>query len=778
VLTVLQSVAGYSSHLDKLSSIFMAIGRSAPTQQALSLLYPQSKQLQTHLIEYHVVVVGFCHHIWAFVQRSAVGRIISALSELDLNRFQSDLEKWAKAIKEEVDLLSGQDIAEVKTLMTKGYSFWTQQRRLQKRLRILDLCSTYKFQTNWKQQRKLGNSSLITRCIEYDSWKSQANSSTLVIVGKLGSGKSVLMANIVDDLFSVTKAKHAPVAYFFCRYDDHDSLQARIILGSLTRQLLTSIEDFDLEKAFPDEGILQLDIDDLQSLLEHAFPQDQPAYIVLDGIDECDSATMNDVIRQLRELQKKMKLKLCVSVRIDPANHETLSLPSLDNARRVCLPDDNPDIEGYIRAELETRVESGKLKFGDPAVILEIAEKLTKGSQGMFLWVALQLKTLCKMRTDAAIRDALADLPRNLPETFSRILARSGQGGSSYQWRILALITAAFCPLTTEELREALSVTPGDTDWRPSSMINDITSALACCGSVLIVDEEEQTVRFVHHSFEQFLLERWKTADDVQFTRELAHKTITETTLTYLNYGVFGTQISTTVVPRVAVGSAPGQIISSVMMSSTKRDIALKLLKSWKSSKVDIGITMLDASHSKAPQSAEEFRFFAYSRSYCVAHLLSISTREPALSGLLARLLSRNRVQIDVTVEDSRKLLWRGIEDGDDALLQALLETGKADVDSKDTNGWTPLSWAAAGGHEAVVKLLVETGKADVDSKDTSGRTPLSRAAEGGHEAVVKLLVETGKADVDSKSTVGWTPLSWAAAGGHEAVVKLLRRGI
>jgi ankyrin repeat protein len=28
------------------------------------------------------------------------------------------------------------------------------------------------------------------------------------------------------------------------------------------------------------------------------------------------------------------------------------------------------------------------------------------------------------------------------------------------------------------------------------------------------------------------------------------------------------------------------------------------------------------------------------------------------------------------------------------------------DADSKDNNGQTPLSWAAASGHEAVVKLL------------------------------------------------------------------------
>ncbi|KAK3947967.1 hypothetical protein QBC32DRAFT_223034, partial [Pseudoneurospora amorphoporcata] len=56
---------------------------------------------------------------------------------------------------------------------------------------------------------------------------------------------------------------------------------------------------------------------------------------------------------------------------------------------------------------------------------------------------------------------------------------------------------------------------------------------------------------------------------------------------------------------------------------------------------------------------------------------------------------------------------------------------------------------AAENGHEAVIKLLLDTGKVDADPKDRDGRTALCMAAANGHEAVVKLLLDTGKVDAD-----------------------------
>jgi hypothetical protein len=57
-----------------------------------------------------------------------------------------------------------------------------------------------------------------------------------------------------------------------------------------------------------------------------------------------------------------------------------------------------------------------------------------------------------------------------------------------------------------------------------------------------------------------------------------------------------------------------------------------------------------------------------------------------------------------------------------------VLLKSRYDLDSKDSNGQTPLSWAASNGHEVVVKLLLDKG-AELESKDKSyGSAGSSRA--------------------------------------------------
>ena len=730
----------------------MAVGRSAPRYQMMALLYPRSKNLQSHLSEYFIVAVRLCHQLLRFTQKSAFGQFASALSDSDMKTYQSELDLWANTIKEEANLQMAKKIEEeaqensrFRTLSSRFFESGSFQQKMKTNLRVLDFCSVYEYETTWKQTRKVGNATLFNQTTEYQAWKGRAGSCTLMYTGKLGSGKSVLLANIVDDLNLYVQSKNITVAYFFCRHDIPESLKARTVIGSLARQLLRPISDLSIVAELLSETTSTLDFKKIFNLIKRALPPNYKAYFILDGLDECDYTEGKILIQELRKLQNTFVLLLCVSLRLEPNNALKLSPEQFNNATTFSIPDNNPDIKVFIGAELESCVESRKLVIGNPALILEIQDALLKGSQGMFLWVALQIESLCAMKTDNDIRDALADLPKDLSETFSRILRRSEGLGGPYQRRILELVTVARRPLTTEELRETLSVVPGDAVWNPARLLNDVYSTLTCCGCLLTVDEEELTIRLVHHSVKQFLLSGFKDLTNRAFTIDSAERKMSGIIITYLSYGVFETQLSTIVVPQIMTGSAPSTIIRSTLDSSASvQNLTLRFLKSRKRPNYDISKTLAETSKLFKPRSVDEFHFFSYAKSCWLQHILCTSEQEPAMYDLLLRLFKGKTVNTNATDEDGR----------------------------------TPLWWAAGNGHEAVAKLLLDSGKVHADSKDSSGRTPLWRAAENGHEAVVKLLLDSSKVHADSKASDGRTPLSWAAGNGHEAVVKLLQSSI
>jgi hypothetical protein len=140
----------------------------------------------------------------------------------------------------------------------------------------------------------------------------------------------------------------------------------------------------------------------------------------------------------------------------------------------------------------------------------------------------------------------------------------------------------------------------------------------------------------------------------------------------------------------------------------------------------------------------------------------------------LGEVMKESELQQNMGDSDDQDMLLAA-HNGDEVVIEQLLEKGiyQLYLDGKDSNGRSPLSWAAAKGNKASVKLLLE-GAADINSEDNYGQTPLTRAALYGHEAVVKLLIDEGALLESKDMDFGWTPLSWAAKLGNETVVMLL----
>jgi ankyrin repeat protein len=107
---------------------------------------------------------------------------------------------------------------------------------------------------------------------------------------------------------------------------------------------------------------------------------------------------------------------------------------------------------------------------------------------------------------------------------------------------------------------------------------------------------------------------------------------------------------------------------------------------------------------------------------------------------------------------------------GDVERVKALIEEGTA-VDARDESGCTPLHWAACGDSPAVGDYLITKG-ADVNATDNLRLTPLMWAHG---PPMMKLLIAKG-ADLHAKSerTGGRTRLQMACVAGETDIVNLL----
>jgi ankyrin repeat protein len=164
----------------------------------------------------------------------------------------------------------------------------------------------------------------------------------------------------------------------------------------------------------------------------------------------------------------------------------------------------------------------------------------------------------------------------------------------------------------------------------------------------------------------------------------------------------------------------------------------------------------------------------------------------------VVNLLYSNGYQVNSEGKDSRTALSYAAEKGHESVIKFLLENG-AILELKGNEGWTPLFFAAQNWHEAVFKLLLESGAehrtllsyaaqngheavvecllesgAELELKDSDGWTPVMFAAASGQEAVVKLLLTRDETDVDAKDIKGRTAFWHAVQGGHSSAAQQL----
>ena len=247
----------------------------------------------------------------------------------------------------------------------------TRQRK--RRARFLDSCSTYDYQCDLRQFKGRGHATWFSTNAAYQAWI--ASKGTLWCSGILGSGKSVLMANIIHEL--VISHSEAAVAYFFCRYDRLESLSAETVICSLARQIFQANSYNPAEEVTKDHD----KVEQITALLERLPSTTKNCIIIVDGLDECDNAVIRAILNFVSRIRKTFRnLRFCCSSRTEV----TAWASRLINTDHLLqMSDSDTAINDYISDALLDCLDTGRLSVGREDLIITIHDTLLEKAQGM-----------------------------------------------------------------------------------------------------------------------------------------------------------------------------------------------------------------------------------------------------------------------------------------------------------------------------------------------------------------------------------------------------------
>ncbi|CDM32148.1 hypothetical protein DTO013E5_3635 [Penicillium roqueforti] len=574
------SASNISSYFDKLTSMIMAIGKSCPKYQEFGQLYPGCTGLQRELCNYYAIIVRICIRTMEISRRAPFSQILSSIFNPFEFEFQSlliQLEQAAKHVRLEITLAANQAIEEMRNLLhyetqrnryfrRRALNFHEQSQkeytqangwRLNKlkrensklRSTIKDNLSTINFVKPWKQalrQRVSSTAEWLQQETTFFRWKDSQDSAVLWCPGKMGVGKTTLMSNIVAYLYR-SREPNDVISYNICCAEETASLSARSLFGTIARQLLDSQIDLEdnakLRELEDTSGCL--DTEDVIDLLLSYLEGKKQYFLILDGLDEFDSAEIKKVSSELARLCKsrEKRFKLICAGRYE-LEEKLFGVFRPDFTIPITGVNVERDIDHYISTTLGRCLEEEDLKLGDPGLIIRISTALREGSNGMFLWTRLFIEDLCAQSCDNDIINALNNLPRGLLEIFDRRISRIyDRQTNNNAIKVLQYCGVFKKPLTVMEYREALSLSPGQESIEHGKFPSDMNHVFSDCCGLVYIDEEEDTVHYVHQSVKQYLFTT-NSAHLREFDVEKLDRHLGFLCMTYLDFSDFKRQLT------------------------------------------------------------------------------------------------------------------------------------------------------------------------------------------------------------------------------------------
>ncbi|KAF3109592.1 hypothetical protein TWF706_001450 [Orbilia oligospora] len=383
----------------------------------------------------------------------------------------------------------------------------------------------------------------------YRDWLASPKNRLLRVIGRPGSGKTVLSTTIIENLQAqhpkiLARPKQIPscTAYFYCSKSTDQSQATEVIFSGLIKQILSRFEQLpkcviECYKKSCGAGRASLSTaDDPEALIKALAEEFGTLYIVVDGLDEVSERdiTVKSLVKLTAAVPNIQTVLLSREIyemtREDMTSYPIIKLDGLNTSE---------DVNRFIQSKLDDIKAGDSTKDFPPEVFIQISQK----ANGMFLWANLMMESLKGAYSVENALEIVSSTPEKLEEFYDQIMMRLINGlGSNKQSmlmiarKVIMFMCAASRPLRWTELLCMLNTS--EEGVKAANMFQ--STVLNTCSPLIEQQPGTDVIRFVHLSVREFFLDASKATNllinssGFPFLEVDAHMEVAKICLNYL----------------------------------------------------------------------------------------------------------------------------------------------------------------------------------------------------------------------------------------------------
>lgn len=354
-----------------------------------------------------------------------------------------------------------------------------------------------------------------------------------------GAGKTVLASLAIEEARKLTPKP--TVLFFYCKHGDPERNSFLTLARSLLAQILEQDQNLLLyfyQECCDSKEAVVTSPEKVIKLLEFAFKNCKSAYIIIDGLDECERDQRKSIAQWFRTLVESLPITEPWRLRcLFTSQNDSLARKDFDEIASLTIgPDDiKNDLQGFCRREAD-QLRASLYISEDMAD--SIAATVAQQAGGMFLLAKLIWLNLSAQTTIVGLEQELDPniFPSGVNDAYRRILSRIKENTSRASMKdalaLLEWLVLARKPLRWREIQvlKSMDLDQQSIDFHRQGFL--VKDPRDICGSFVEV-RDDGSVELIHLTARLFLVDEG-LVDPLQGDIRMASRCIN-----YLNFPLF-----------------------------------------------------------------------------------------------------------------------------------------------------------------------------------------------------------------------------------------------